>query len=90
VIVPSRPPSPKDCAGAACTVQSEPLDGRVDEDSEVGARRCGWQVADGGAAAPAIALRNLIKAETLLVTGVEVGLERQRDGGARRHERETN
>jgi hypothetical protein len=48
--------SPKDRAGAACAVQDESLDSRVDEDGEVGTRHCRWQVADGGAATPAIAL----------------------------------
>jgi hypothetical protein len=60
---------PKDRAGATRAAQDESLDGRIDEDGEVGTRCCRWQVADGGAAAFAIALRNLIKAETLLVAG---------------------
>ena len=80
---------PKDRADAACAIHDESLDGRVDEDREVGARHCRWQVADGGAAARAVALRNLIKAETLLVASIEVGVQWQANGGASRDERKT-
>src|SRR5271168_2708717 len=62
---------------ATHAVQGEALDGRVGDDGEVGTGLGRRQVADCGAAAPAIALGHLMKAEAFLVAGVEVGVERQ-------------
>ena len=71
------------------TPSKDALDCRVGDQGKVNTRHSRRQVPGGGAAAAAIALGHLIKAETFLVARVEVGIERQASGGAGLDEYET-
>src|SRR4051794_16792575 len=59
-------------ADGALALEEDPVDARVGEDVDVAARRGGGQIGDRGAAAPAVALGDLVAACPLLPGPVEV------------------